>query len=236
MRRAVRRCGVAKLVPMWPVKEFRNTIFNAVVAGELDARECTFDYDDAKARITHVPSGSSFLIEHGQTSSYLTTAFVGDLSPFQLEAAIWPTVEERVERWARDVKRDVDTPDLWAEVQAEREIFTGDSFVDDDNSSFSQDEQAEIVEQVRVIKVFVQTSHVHDDAQWRSIEAKLDYIQEAAGRIGRKDWWLLVLGVMFELIATGLLPPNAVRDIITAAFHALGHLFKMPPPMLPPSF
>jgi hypothetical protein len=152
---------------MWPVKELRNTIFNAVVAGELEARECTLEYDDAKARITHVPSGSSFLIEHGQTSSYLTTAVVGDLSPFQLEAAIWPTVEERVERWARDVKRDVDTPDLWAEVQAEREIFTGDSFDvdDDDNSSFSQDEQAEIVEQVGVMKVFVRTSHVHDDSQ-----------------------------------------------------------------------
>jgi hypothetical protein len=41
---------------------------------------------------------------------------------------------------------------------------------------------------------------------------------------------------MFEPIATGLLPPNAVRNIIRAAFHALGHLFNMPPPMLPPSF
>jgi uracil-DNA glycosylase family 4 len=34
-------------------------------------------------------------------------------------------VEERVQRWARDVKRDVDTPDIWADLQREREILTG---------------------------------------------------------------------------------------------------------------
>lgn len=36
----------------------------------------------------------------------------------------WPTVEERVERWAQDVQRDIETPDLWAELQREREILT----------------------------------------------------------------------------------------------------------------
>ena len=178
-------------------------------------------------------SGSNFLIEEGKADPYTTTAVVGDLPPWRVGASIWPTVEERIERWARDVKRDADTPDLWAEVQRERETFTGASFDDVDNRSFNQDEQAEIAEQVRLIKELVQKSYVRTDAQMRSIEAKLEGIEEAAGRIGGKDWRLLVLGTMFELIAAGLLPPDAVRDIFSAAFHALGHLFYVPP-MLPP--
>ena len=60
-----RWCGAVSLyrVAMRLEKWQRNAIFNAVVAGDLDPRECSFDYDDAWVRITHRPSGSYFLLE-----------------------------------------------------------------------------------------------------------------------------------------------------------------------------
>jgi len=69
-----------------------------------------------------------------------------------------------------------------------------------------------------------------------SVEAKLDEIEAAAGRIGRKDWQLLFCGVTFTVIVTGLLPPEAVQHILAMALQGLDHLFGDGgrPPQLPP--
>lgn len=117
-----------------------NAIFEAVKAGGLDARECTFDYDDAGARITHVPSDLYFLLE-GDPGHYMTTAFVGEEPdpPWSSDAFTWPTVEGRVETWSLKVKNDIDTPDLWAEIERAREILTGARYEDVENTQFTSD-------------------------------------------------------------------------------------------------
>jgi len=141
-----------------PEKWQRNAIFEAVVAGGLDARECTLDYDDAGGRITHAPSESYFLLE-GDPGHYTSTMAVSKDLPRPLEHYTWPTVEERIQRWAEEVKRDVETPDLWAQLQREREILTGARYEDVENTPFTSDEQAEIAEQLRQIKEFVKETY-----------------------------------------------------------------------------
>lgn len=211
----------------------RNAIFEAVVKGGLDARECTFDYDDATARITHMPSGSYFLLE-GDAGRYTATAIVGDGPSWPSDSFIWTNVQDRVQRWAEEVKGDVETPDLWAELQREREILTGARYQDVENTPFTSDEQAEISEQLRQIKELMQGSL--SEVQMRSLEQRLGEIEAAAGRIGRKDWLLLFLGAMFTELVTGVLPPEAVQRIVTMGLHGLDQLFgggAMPPQLLP---
>lgn len=219
---------------MQTVKWQRNAIFEAVAAGGLDARECTFNYDDAKACITHVPSESSFLLE-GDPGHYSSTAVVGEGPSCSSESFTWTKVEERVRRWAEEVKHDVDTPDLWAELQREREILTAARYEDVENTPFTSDEQAEIGEQLQRIKELVRKTYSLSEAQMLSLEAKLDDIEAAAGRIGRKDWQLLFCGTMFSVIVTRLLPPDAVQDILVKVLHGLEHLFGgwSGPPQLP---
>lgn len=210
-------------------------IFEAVKAGGLDPRECTFDYDDAGARITHVPSASYFLLE-GDVNQYTAKAVVGGSQRWPLGLRLfWVEVEKTVWLWAKDVEQDVATPDLWAELQAEREILTGARYEDVENAPFNADEQAEIAEQLRQIKEFVKKTYSLSDSQRLSLEAKLDDIEAAAGRVGRKDWLLLVCGVMFSAIVTGLLPPEAVQEILAMLLHGLDHLFGGggTPPLLP---
>jgi hypothetical protein len=75
-------------------------------------------------------------------------------------------------------------------------------------------------------------------AQMLALEAKLNDAQSAAGRIGRKDWLLLFFGVMLTIVVTGLLPPEAMQDILGMALRSLGHIILagagQPPPELPP--
>jgi hypothetical protein len=152
------------------------------------------------------------------------------------EAFTWTKVPEKVRQWAEEVKRDVDTPDLWADLQREREILAGARYEAVENTLFTLDEQAQIAKQLREIKEYLKKTYSLSGEQMSRVEAKLDEAEEAACRIGRKDWLLLFCGVMFTLIVTGLLPPEAVQHIILIAVHGLDHLLGGGgrPPELPP--
>jgi hypothetical protein len=207
-----------------PQKWQRNAIFEAVEAGGLDPRECTFDYGTEGARVTHVPSESYFLLE-GSAGHYTTTVAVGEMPTVGgLDAYTWPTVEERVGRWAGDVKRDIETPDLWAELQRERDILTGALYEDVENTPFTSEEQAEIGQLLREIKEYAEKTYSLSEAQMLSLEARFDEAKTAAGRIGRKDWRLLFLGVMFTVIVDHV-PPEGVWNVLAIALRGLDHLF-----------
>jgi hypothetical protein len=220
---------------MRPEKWQRNAIFKAVEAGGLDLHECTFVYGDEGGRITHLPSASYFDLR-GDVIRYVSTMVVGD-DHERISRFSWVTAEERIRKWAKDVKRDVETPDLWAEIEREGEILTGLRYVGVENTPFTLDEQAHIAEQLERIKESAKTTYALSDAQMLALEAKLDEVKDASARLGRKDWVLLFGGVMLTVIVTGLLPPEAVQNILVAVLHALEHLFTSGggPHLRPPS-
>jgi hypothetical protein len=61
--------------------------------------------------------------------------------------------------------------------------------------------------------------------QMSRVEARLEEAEAATRRIGRKDWLLLLCGVMFTVIVTDLVPPEAVQHVLAMALHGLDHLF-----------
>ena len=205
------------------VKWQRNSIFRAVEEGGLDPRECTFAYDDETSRIIHRPSQSYFLLE-GSPLSYTATRIVGDNPSFPLGSLSWAAVKERVGRWARDVKEDVDTPDLWAELQREREALTVSPYEDAENTPFTPAEQAEIAEQVRQVKAYVKTMSSLSEGQMASLEWKLDMLRAAAGRMGRQDWRGVVGGAILGAIVTDLIPAEVVQHIFGMLLKALIHV------------
>ena len=56
------------------------------------------------------------------------------------------------------------------------------------------------------------------------LEAKLDDIAAAAGRMGRKDWALWVSGALLGAFVQGILPPEVVQDIVRMTVDGLGYL------------
>lgn len=217
------------------VKWKRNDLIEAVVAGGLDKRDCTFDFGHSESRITLPPSESSFLLQ-GAASNYTTTMVVGDGLPQPLRHYSWPTVVERCERWAREVKRDVDTPDLWAELQRERDILMGARYEAGENTPFTPDEQTEIAEQLRQIKEYVKETYALSEAQVLILDAGFDELEAAIHHVGRMAWRLMFLGVVLTLFVTGIVPPEAVRQIPVRALSSLEHLFGggSGPPQLSP--
>jgi hypothetical protein len=213
----------------------KNDIFLEIVAGGLDPNECDLTEGVEEVRISHVTSRSYFTLE-GDARKYTGSYVVGDTLPWPYEHFFWEKVREKVKWWAEEVKRDLDMPDLWAELRYKRGLLTGAGYEDVENTPFTSDEQTEIVDQVRQIKAFVKRTYSISEVQTLSIEAKLDEIASAAGRVGRKDWLLLFGGVILSVIMADLLPREAVWNILAMALHGLDHLFGGggTPPQLPP--
>jgi hypothetical protein len=118
-------------------------------------------------------------------------------------------------------------------------VLTGTIYENSDNSRFTVAELAEIADQVQQIKEFVKTQPI-SEARMLSAEAKLDYVVEAAGRLGRKDWAIIFGGAIVSTIVADLLPREVLGDLLTMASHVLGHIFGggagplQLPPMTPP--
>jgi len=114
----------------------RNSIHEAVAEGGLDKIECSFDDHEVPWRLTHTPSGAYVLVG-GRHGHHELTAVVGDGPPRKTDFYTWPSVNERIKGWAREVRLDVDTPDLWDEVRRRQAVLTGAIFENSDNSPFT---------------------------------------------------------------------------------------------------
>ncbi len=82
----------------------------------------------------------------------------------------------------------------------------------------------------------MKTAHSLSEAQIRHLEAKLDEIAAAAGRMGRKDWTLWVSGALLGAFVQGILPPEVGQDILRMTLDGLGYLLSGggTQPLLPP--
>jgi hypothetical protein len=150
---------------------------------------------------------------------------VGDGLPQPLRHYTWPTVVERLQRWAGEVKRDIDTPDLWAELQRDRELLTSTRYEDVENTPFTSDEQAKIAERLEQIKEYIRATYELTADQYATIDARLDHLEGAAGRVGRIDWRNQLLGVFLGLLVDAVLPAEPVRQTLIVVLRGLAGLF-----------
>ena len=61
--------------------------------------------------------------------------------------------------------------------------------------------------------------------QMRVLDAKLDHLVDATGRLGRTDWRGLFFGTMFAFVLTAALPPESARHILLTFLRSIGHGF-----------
>jgi hypothetical protein len=68
--------------------------------------------------------------------------------------------------------------------------------------------------------------------QMRLLEGQLNYLQDAAGRMGRIDWRNAVTGVLLGTIINAVLPGEVARDALLMLLRSVGHMFGHPIPEL----
>ena len=132
----------------WLHKWKKNEIFEAIQAVGLDPREFELEDDQLEVRIKHKLSESCFVVG-GNPSHYVGRHVVGDAPEWPFDAYSWQAIIPRFRGWLEDVRRDLATPDLWAELQRETDLLR--TYSDDiiENTPFTSGEQNEIASQLQ---------------------------------------------------------------------------------------
>lgn len=204
-----------------------NDIFETIKRGGFDPVEFDRDEGDEAVAIRHRQSGSELILDDGRMARYSVSWTVGD-EPRKTHEVDTPS--EGILLWLEELKLDLETPDLWATLRQQREMLDTSPT---ENTPFTADEQQEIVKELSEINVYVKQTYALPGDQMRALEGRLDYLQDAASRMGRVDWRNAATGVLLGTIVNAVLPGDAVRDALLMLFRSVGHMFGHPMPELP---
>jgi hypothetical protein len=185
-------------------------------------------------------NGDSSMGEDEKFQRYLNVVSTPELLGFHAAFADilpWEKVVPVVEKWAleavRNSREDEETPDLWTEFRHSQQAFSA-SF---ENTPFTEVERQQVSVHIQQIKTYITTTYELSADQRSEVNERLDQIDEASRRLGRKDWLMAFTGAVFSLVLSDLIPQQAAQHILTLTLHGLGHLFGFggTPPHLPPA-
>jgi hypothetical protein len=221
----------------------RNAVFETIKEAGLDPSEFTWGTIRTRASaahnfdvpiLMHEPSDSSFTFDfNAYTQEHIAYHTPGRDKPEEgWRCSGWNNELTYVRWWLGLVKREYEAPDLWGELGKQRELMGGELALVG-NAPFTPDEQRQIEAQLQETKAFVRKSFELTEAQYGAIEARLDYLVEASGRMGRVDWRTAFAGVFLTAIVMGMLPSDVVREVMEIALRGLAGLFGVDIPALP---
>jgi hypothetical protein len=175
--------------------------------------------------LSHRPTRHYFIFDidanKSSESALWTVAQPGPQgAKFRNHAGSWENVVRDAQAWLGWVKYEHEAPDLWEELQQDRERL-GPAPAEADNTPFTREEQAEIGRQLRELKTYVRQTHELTAEQYRAIEARLEYFADAAGRLGRVDWRNAFVGAFVSVVMQAVVPQGPVLDLLSVAFRAL---------------
>jgi len=234
-------------------KGMGNEILEALKSAGLDPATCTLadpmpetsfrlanpftaDRPPGRARVTHRPTGSTFTISRAEEREfqYLARMKVGQADFGSVSSRPWSQLLSGMQDWASYVRdEEADTPDLWAEVQEVPEVLAAAQASDASNAPFTADEQVAIRSKLDEARQLIREQREQLGLTSEQIEAfdqRLDFVEEASTRLGRKDWLMMAMGA----ILSSEMPPHVIQAIVTTVIHGVAHIFGIGglPPMI----
>jgi hypothetical protein len=132
----------------------------------------------------------------------------------------------------QDIKIDQETPDLWAGLGSKTPIT--ELAEGQENTLFSEQEHERIAAVVTEVLAQARETYELPGGELRLLEAKLDYLVDAAWHTRRIDWLNTAVGAVAGAFAGGVLTPEVVHKVLGALGVGLGSLFGHPLPVLGP--
>ena len=209
-----------KDLPKW----MRNDIFTAIQASGLGPEAFVWD-DSADDICLRHRSSAAYFVFAGTYGKYVARYASGDDAVTELNAYSWPTHLERFTRWVVAVKDDMETPDLWAELSRQTELVAGASDDSLENTPFTPDERAEIARQLNELRQRAKAEYCLSETQAEDLDSKLDYLLDAADRLGRKDWLNACIGALVGYFLAAALSPDASRQILLKVLNGIAGFF-----------
>jgi hypothetical protein len=206
------------------VKWKKNAVFEAVQGAGLSPQGFFWDDGADDISLRHRSSGAYFVFA-GDAGSYVTRYAAGDDPVSELPAYSWDRVMERVARWLAEVKRDTETPDLWDELRNQTDLLRGATAEALENTPFTADERDEIARQLNELRQYANVTYSLSELQLIDLDSKVDYLVDAAERLGRKDWLNACIGAILAYLLAAAVPPDAAHHIFMTLLTSIAAFF-----------
>ena len=94
----------------------KNEVFEAIVRGGLNPRDCSLNESSQFYLIIHMSSRSLFDMSASRRGGYAGKRRLGDDPYVSYSVGSWIELLKHIQKWAYDVKDYVNIPDYWAEA------------------------------------------------------------------------------------------------------------------------
>ncbi len=125
-------------------------------------------------------------------------------------------VEHSFNEWLEEVKKYIEesfTPDLWEQLENQKQLVTPLGIIDIDTKFFDEDEKAQI--RLVVGEFFQQLNETFKptDNQLQLINDRLDYLIKSTDRLNHFDWKAITLNTIIAITATLSLDTEKGRQL-----------------------
>jgi hypothetical protein len=130
----------------------------------------------------------------------------------------WPMLLDAVRMWLGYLKRETESPDLWAMLGEENALSAAASAeLYGENTPFTAEERKRVEASLTEVRSLLIASHSINSEMLGHIDARLEYLEQASERLGRKDWLNVAFSVITNIIIVVAVPPETARNILNVA-------------------
>jgi hypothetical protein len=201
-----------------------NDLFEAITARGLDPHDFNWESRGTKvATLSHIPSKAQviFTLFDGNKVEFHLYCYIG-MESQQVPTTKWSNALKAIKRWLDKVRDYNATPDLWGDYFRTYKSIAIPAD-DGDNSPFTPDEQRAIAADLRRFSTDAKQTFALTEEQAAALEAKLEYLIEAAKRSGRTDWKNMVVGTFFAFAAEHALAADVAKKLFGVILGSISH-------------
>jgi hypothetical protein len=209
----------------------RNELFE--IAKKRDLDPTTFEWGDVTksyvitSEILHPSTGAFVRMIHAFKSGgggYFTYDYWPRTVDLGWSETEWNSIRARLAMWFGAVKAESTAPDLWREAKNQRAWLKATPADFKANTPFTSSEQEQIVKSLRTIEEFAVKTYHLQEAHQAHLHLQMEYLVDAADRVGRFDWKNLAASTFIEVVVTLGLDVEKTQKLLTLATTLLGPL------------
>ena len=207
-----------------------NEILNLVMSQGMDPSD--FKWEQTESNITaglyvskllHKATGSFFKFDLNKGNHHCTFSPGKDKLKDSNYPGSWELQIDYVKGWLSYLKREIASPNLW-ETISQQSLLKSDIEKIQSNELFTPEEINHIQSSIREIKDYVLATYSLTESNKLFLENKLDYLVDSSKRLGRKDWIIILIGIITNIVMSLSFAPETTKDFFKVVSNAFDWL------------
>jgi len=125
----------------------------------------------------------------------------------------WDEQLRQVDLWLSYLQREVEQPDLWADISRYQLPDEDRPSPEQGNEPFTAYQAERISETLDKVKIYIESEIKLNAEQSRFVAEKLEYLTKATKRQGKLDWYNTCIGVLVTISTSLVLAPEQTKAI-----------------------